>query len=63
MAEKWDQIVHILEREDKEFKEAMTGQVGTIFPRVKGLNIMASSKMFTTQGTTRKKSKLGHACP
>ena len=29
MAEKWDQIAHILEREDREFKEAMKGQVGT----------------------------------
>ena len=29
MAEKWDQIVHILERVDRKFKEAMKEQVGT----------------------------------
>ena len=29
MAERWGQTTHILEREDREFKEAMKGQVGT----------------------------------
>ena len=29
MAEKWGQIIHILEREDREFKKSMKGQVGT----------------------------------
>ena len=27
MAEKWDQIAHVLQREDREFREAMKGQV------------------------------------
>ena len=30
MAEKWGQIAHILEMEDREFEEAMKEQVNTI---------------------------------
>ena len=60
MAEKWGQITHILEREDREFEEAMRGQVGTIFSNAIGLNNMGSFKMFTwtsiiVQCTTGKK--------
>ena len=42
MAEKWSQITHILEREDMEFEEAMSGQVGTIFSSANGLSNMGS---------------------
>ena len=44
MAERWGQIMHILEREDSEFKEAMTGQVGTTFSSIHGLNQMGPFK-------------------
>ena len=60
MSEKWSQITHILEREDREFEEAMRGQIGCIFPSAKGSSNRGSFKMFTstgviTQCTTRNK--------
>ena len=62
------QIMHILEREDREFEEAMTGQVVTTFSSTKGMNKMGSIKMFTGTGiiaqcTTRKKSKFRSSPP
>ena len=44
MAEKWGQIIHILEREDREFKEAMRGQVGTASSSTNCSNKMGSFK-------------------
>ena len=68
MAEKWGQIAHILEREDREFKEAMRGQVGTMNSNARGLNKMGSFKMLTgtgiiTQCTTGKQSKFRLCLP
>ena len=40
MTEEWGQIMHILDREDKEFQEAMKVQVGTTFSLINN-----SSKM------------------
>ena len=45
MAEKWGQIAYILDREDREFEEAMKGQAGATFSSTKGLNKMGSIKM------------------
>ena len=42
MAEKWGQISHIMEWEDREFKEAMKGQVGITFSSINGSNRMKS---------------------
>ena len=60
MAEKWSQIKHILEREDREFQEAMREQVGTTFSHIYSSNKRESFKTFTgaaiiTQCTARKK--------
>ena len=38
MAEEWDQIMHILERESREFQEARRVQVGTTFSEINNLN-------------------------
>ena len=38
MAEKSGQIAHILERENREFEQAMWGQVGTTFSSTNGSN-------------------------
>ena len=40
MAEEWGQIMHIFEREDKEFQEAMRVQVGTTFSQSNNPNKM-----------------------
>ena len=62
MAEKWNQIAHILEREDREFKEAIKGQVGTTSSSPNNSKKMGSLKMPTgtsiiTQCTTEKRKK------
>ena len=44
MAEKCSRIKQILEREDREFKEAMREQAGTIFLSDSGLNHVESLK-------------------
>ena len=67
MAEKWNQITHILEREDKEFTEAMREQIGTIFPNTNALKNIGSFKMLTDTGIITqcgtKSQNLGYACP
>ena len=60
MAEKWGQIMHILERENRKFEEAMKGQVGTISSSPNNSNKLGSLKMPTgtsiiTQCTTEKR--------
>ena len=47
IAEKWDQITHILER---EFQETLRAQVGTTIPRINSSNKMESFKTFTGAG-------------
>ena len=44
MAEKWGQIMHILDVEDKEYEEAMRGQVLTTFPSTNSSNKVGSFK-------------------
>ena len=44
MAEKWDEIAHILEREGREFKEVMKWQVGTTSSSSNNSKKMGSSK-------------------
>ena len=47
MAEEWGWIMHTLEREDKEFQEAMRVQVGTTLPHIKNSNKMESFKILS----------------
>ena len=42
MAEKWGQIIHNLDREDRDFEEAMRGQVGTTSSSPNSSNKMGS---------------------
>ena len=44
MAEKWIQITHILEREEREFEEVMKGKVGTSSSSPNSSNMMGSLK-------------------
>ena len=60
--------MHILEREDREFRQAMRGQVGTTLSSTKGLNKTGCIKMFTdtgiiTQCPTIKESKFRLCLP
>ena len=62
VVDKWDCISHILERENREFQEAMRAQVGTTFPHTINLSRMEFLKVFTgtdiiTQCTARKEAK------
>ena len=50
MAAKWGQITHILEREDREFEDAMRGQVGTTSSSPNSSSKMGSLKMPTGTG-------------
>ena len=65
MTEKWDCILHILERENREFQEAMRAQVGTFFPHINNLSRIEFLKVFTgagiiTQSAARKEAKILH---
>ena len=69
MTEKWGQISHIafLEREDREFQEAMREQVGRTFHFCSS-NKMESFRTFTGAGiivqcTARKKPKFRPCLP
>ena len=69
MAEKWDCISCILERQNSEFQEAMRAQVGTTFSHTNNLSRMEFCKVFTgisiiTQCAARKEAKiLDYVCP
>ena len=69
MADKWGHILHILEREGREFQEAMRVQVGTTFSHTNSSSRMEFLKTFTgagsiTQFTMRKEAKiLDHVWP
>ena len=63
MAEKWDCILHILEKDDRELQEAMTAQVGTIFSHTTSSSRMEFLKTFTdagiiAHGTARKEADI-----
>ena len=63
MAEKWDHILHFLERENREFQEAMRAQVGTTFSHTNKSSRMEFLKIFTgagitTQCTARKEANI-----
>ena len=50
MAEKWNHTSHILERENREFQEAMTAQAGTTFSHTNNSSRMEFFKLFTGAG-------------
>ena len=62
MADKWDWISHVLEREEKEFQQAMPAEVGTTSLCTINSSKMEFLKVFTgtsiiTQHTARKEPK------
>ena len=69
MAEKWNQIAHILEREDRELKVAIERQVGTTSSSPNNskmiLKEMPTGTSIITKCTTKKRKKnkrLDYAC-
>ena len=50
MAEESGQITHIFEREEREFQDAMRGQVGTTFSCINSSNKMEPFQTFTGAG-------------
>ena len=63
MTEEWGHISHILEREDREFQEAMRAQVGTTFSHTLSSSRMEFLKTFTGAGIiihwiTRKEARI-----
>ena len=50
MSDKWDHILHILERENRDFREAMRAQVGITFLHTINLSRMEILKVFTGAG-------------
>ena len=68
MPEKWEYILHILERGNREFHEAMRAQVVTIFIHANNSSRMEFLKVFTDAGiiiqcTARKEAKvLDYVC-
>ena len=64
MAEKCSWFMWILKREDREFREAVTEQVGTIFPSPNGLDNVGIFKILTDAGIAIacKNENSGYAC-
>ena len=55
--DKWDHMSHILEREEKEFQEAMRTEVGTTSFQTNSLSKMKYLKVFTGTGIITKCKK------